>query len=133
MLANKRNYVHREVTTEDLHNHIISQDLDIGPLLKVLKYYKNLKDLGINKTDESFWDSSEYHRLGNQMASICKDKKLVKFAGEVLRHTYCNGANMSQYDLDFIQGIENMAAKGEKFTRKQSWQLGMILTDYLEF
>lgn len=133
MLVTKRNYVHREVSTEDLNNYLFNNPVDIEPLLKVLKYYKNLKDIGISKTDPTFWDSTEYHKLGNQFASICKNKALTRFAAEVLRHAYCNGANMNKYDLDFIQGMEAMAAKGDKFTRKQSWQMGMILTDYLEF
>jgi hypothetical protein len=132
MLATKNKYIHKEVTTADIEN-ILMSGMDISPLLKVLKYYKNLKDIGISKTDPNFFDSTEYHKLGNQMASICKNKDLVKFAAQVLRHAYCNGASMNKYDLDFIQGIEAMAAKGQKFTRKQSWQLGMILTDYLEF
>jgi hypothetical protein len=132
MLATKQKYQHRTVSTADIER-MIMDGADIQPLLKVLKYYKSLKDIGINKTDEGFWDSTEYHKLGNQFASICKNKDLTFFAAQVLRHAYCNGAEMKQYDLDFIQGLENMAIKGEKFTRKQSWQMGMILTDYLEF
>lgn len=132
MLATRKSYVHKEVTTTDLENQIFS-GIDIQPLIKVLNYYKNLKNIGISKTDPSFFDSTEYHKLGNQMASICKNKALTNFALQTLRHAYCNGAPMSKYDLDFIQGAEAMCARGEKFSRKQSWQLGMLLTDYLEF
>lgn len=132
MLPKRKSYVHREVTTEDIEN-IIKGGLDIQPLLKVLNYYKYLKDIGINKTDDSFWDSPEYHKLGNQFASICKNNQLTLFAAQVLRHAYCNGAKMSQYDLEFIQSMEHKAINSESFTRKQSWQMGMILTDYLEF
>lgn len=132
MSAKRKSYVHREVTTADIED-MINSGIDIQPLIKVLKYYQNLKNIGISKTDPSFYDSTEYHKLGNQFAGICSNKDLTYFAAQVLRHAYCNGAAMNKYDLDFIEGLENMALRGEKFTRKQSWQMGMILTDYLEF
>lgn len=132
MLATRKSYVHREVTTTDLQNYLFN-GLSIEPLIKVLNYYKNLKNIGISKTSPGFHDSTEYHKFGNQMASICTNKALTHFALQTLRHAYCNGANMSKYDLDFIQGAEEMCNKNQKFTRKQSWQLGMLLTDYLEF
>lgn len=129
MLNSKVKYVHRDVQFKDINPN----SYDIQPLLDFLTHYKKANSLGLGKTNPQFHGSKQYHIVGNKMAKICKDPVLTTVATTILRHQYCNGANLSKYDLDFIEGVEDMCLKGKKFTRKQSWQLAMLLTDHCNF
>ena len=129
MLNAKVKYVHRDVQ----FNNINPVNYDITPLLDFLKYYKQANNVGLGKNNPLFHNSKQYHVLGNKMAKICKDPVLTVIAANILRHQYCNGATLSKYDLDFIEGVEDICHKSKKFTRKQSWQLGMLLTDHCDF
>lgn len=129
MLKTKVKYQHRDVQFSDINpvNH------DIQPLLDFLRHYKTVNGLGLGKNNPQFHGSKQYHIIGNKMAKICKDAVLTNIATNILRYQYCNGADLSKYDLDFIEGVEDMCLKGKPFTRKQSWQLAMLLTDHCDF
>ncbi len=126
----KQTYVHKDVQFADIN----PMGYDINKVIEFLSYYKKLANMGMcKKTHPNWQDSKQYHIIGNKMASICKDAELVKVCANILRYQYCNGGNLSQYDLNFVQGVEVMARKGQPFTRSQSWQLAMLLTDHCDF
>lgn len=127
LMTNK--YKHRDLDFKDI-NPI---NYDIQPLLDFLRHYKNANNMGLGKNNPNFHGSKQYHVIGNKMAKICKDPILTTITTNLLRYQFCNGADLSKYDLEFIQGVEDMCQKGKSFTRKQSWQLAMLLADHCEF
>lgn len=124
-------YIHQEITEQDVLD--AARYVDATPLIDLLKYWRQCRVAGIEKTNIHLHHPRQYNHIGNSMAKICRNRDLTRLATMMLRHAICEGADVSNYERDFLQGVEHMLDHKKAFTRKQSWQLAMLLTDYLEF
>lgn len=123
-------YIHQEISMDDVLD--ASRYVDSGKLLALLHFWSDCLGQGINKAN-LLDHTQEYNQIGNSMAKICKNPDQTRLAILMLRHAICAGAKLTEYEKNFLQGVEKMISDHKTFTRKQSWQLAMLLTDHLEF
>lgn len=123
-------YIHQEISLDDVLD--ASRYVDARSLLALLHFWSDCLAQGIRKNN-LLDHTREYNQIGNSMAKICKNPDQTRLATLMLRQAICAGAKLTDYDKNFIQGVEQMLTEGKTFSRKQSWQLAMLLTDHLEF
>lgn len=118
------------VTDHELEYLIKHNPDSYKKLLNFIDYWTKARQRGIvnknkipdfGKTPEGIWTGIWHRKLKNTD---------IEFMTAVLRYKHMNTeTEFSQYELDFIQGIEDLARSGKKRNNKQGWQLGMILEE----
>lgn len=121
-------FQHIDVSFEDIEALSKNNPASSKKLNDFIKYWKAAQARGVKKTVLDFGKTPEGIWTGKWHRQL--DNTDIEFMTAVLRYHHCNSKTLySQYELDFIQGIEDIARSCRKRNNKQGWQLGMILEE----
>lgn len=96
-------------------------------LLELLRYWAPRGGSSFNRNVPDFGTSAEGIFTGKWHRKLSEDH--ILFVCFVLRYQHLTGTEFTPYELDFIQGMENMVGLGKKRNNKQGWQLAMLLIE----
>lgn len=96
-------------------------------LLELLRYWEPRGGSNYNRNVPDFGKSDEGTFTGKWHRKLNDDD--ILFMTYVLRYQHQTGTEFSEYELDFIQGMEDMVRAGKKRNNKQGWQLAMLLIE----
>jgi hypothetical protein len=123
-----KKFQHIEVSDSDLDTLITANPTSRDKLIDFIKYWTVCHSRKVNKTAPDFGKSPEGIWTGKWHRKLTNDD--IQIMTAVLRHNYTNTTRIySEYELNFIQGIEDIARAGNKRNNKQGWQLAMILEE----
>lgn len=96
-------------------------------LLELLRYWSPRGGSSFNRNVPDFGTSEEGLFTGKWHRKLTEDD--ILFVCYVLRYQQLTGSAFTTYELEFIQGMENMVGLGKKRNNKQGWQLAMLLIE----
>lgn len=123
-----KKFQHIEVSDSDLNALINANPTSRDKLIDFISYWTTCHSQRVNKNDMDFGKSPAGIWTGKWHRKLTNDD--IQFMTAVLRHNHANTTRIySEYELNFIQGIEDIAREGKKRNNKQGWQLAMILEE----
>lgn len=123
-----KKFQHIEVSDLELNTLINANPTSRAKLIDFIQYWSACHSRGVNKNVIDFGKTAEGMWTGQWHRKLTNDD--IQFMTAVLRHNYTNTTKIySEYELNFIQGIEDIAREGKKRNNKQGWQLAMILEE----
>jgi len=96
-------------------------------LMELLRYWDPRGGSSFNRNVPDFGKSEEGVFSGKWHRKLKEDD--ILFMCYVLRYQHLQGTEFTDYELDFIQGMEDMIKAGKKRNNKQGWQLAMLLIE----
>lgn len=123
-------YQHQDISAAEMETITSNYPASSTKLVELIKYWKKAYARGARRNTPNFGYSPEgmwfgdWHRKLNNID--------IQVMTMVLRYRYSNSNLLiAQYDLDLIQGIEDLAKANKKRTVKQAWRLTMLLAEFI--
>ena len=96
-------------------------------LMELLRYWDPRGGSSFNRNVPDFGKSEEGIFTGKWHRKLSEDD--ILFMTYVLRYQHLQGTDFTAYELEFMQGMEDMIKAGKKRNNKQGWQLAMLLIE----
>lgn len=123
-------YQHLDISDAEMETITSNYPGSSSKLVELIKYWQKAYARGVRRDAPLFGQSPEglwvgdWHRKLNNID--------IQVMTTVLRYRYSNSKLLiSQYDLNLIQGLEDLANKDKKCNIKQTWRLAMLLLEFI--
>lgn len=123
-----KTYQHIEVSDADLETITANYPASTKKINELVDYWAKAYARGVRRTQHNFGSSTEGVWIGRWHRRL--DNLDIEVITALLRHMHCNTRKMfSQYQLNFIQGVEDIARNEKKRNVKQGWLLAMLVLE----
>ena len=123
-----KTYQHIEVSDADLATITANYPASTKKINELVNYWAKAHARGVRRTQHNFGSCPEGVWIGRWHRRL--DNLDIEVITALLRHMHCNTRKMfSQYQLNFIHGLEDIAHNEKKRNVKQGWLLAMLILE----